>query len=752
MTLEELAGLSGVSVRAISDLERGRTRKPYPRTVRLLTAALGLPDGAVSELVPANRDADHPLAPVPDPGAAEPAGHSHRVIPRQLPPQSAFVGRAGELAALTRHLDGVGARTPGMVVISAIGGTAGVGKTALAVRWAHQVAALFDDGQLYVNLRGFDPADAPSEPAEVLRGFLEALGVAPEQIPSSLDARVGLFRSLLAGKKMLIVLDNARDEQQVRLLLPASAGCLVLVTSRRQLAGLAVADGARLLALDLPSYAEARQMLAFRLGAERAAAEPHAVDQIATLCARLPLALAVAAAHANTRPEYSLTALAHELSDIASRLDALDTGDPAASVRAVFSWSYQRLSHDAARVFRLLGCHPGPDITAPAVASLTASAPAAAARALRELTAASLLTEHPPGRYAFYDLLRAYAAELAQAADDEQARQAATERMLDHYLHTAIAAAQRCDEYREPESVSDPRPGVRPEEMTSMPQALEWFRAERRVLIAVISQASHDGSGTQAWQLPWAIAPFLAGLGFWPELEATQRAALTAACRLGNLTAQAHAYHYLGRAYTSLGEYQKAVEQLTTALSIDRQIGAVTLQAREHNTLVGTCIQQGRFRDALSHAQQALQLCRDLEHQYGQAHSLNEVGWCHAQLGNFQEALICCREALAIYRDLRPRTLLGEAATLDSLGYAHFHLGSYTEAISCYRQAVDLLGVTGDLDAPADILTHLGDAYHSAGDREAARGAWQQALAILDGLQHPTIDQLRSRLARTEAG
>lgn len=247
------------------------------------------------------------------------------------------------------------------------------------------------------------------------------------------------------------------------------------------------------------------------------------------------------------------------------------------------------------------------------------------------------------------------------------------------------------------------------------------------------------------------MAPFLYGQGSWHELEATQQIALTAARRLGNVTAQAHAHHFLGSAYSALGAHQNAMEQLTTALSLDRQSGAVSLQARDHNTLVVTCIQQGRFRDALSHAQEALRLCRDLEHQYGQAHSLNSVGWCHAQLGNFQEALACCREALVIYRGLRPRLVSGEADTLDSLGYAHHHLGRYAEAIACYQQAIDLLGDTGDPDHLAEFLIHLGDAYHSAGDREAARRAWQQGLAVRDDLQQPAADQLRSRLARNPA-
>src|SRR5215470_13466489 len=353
-----------------------------------------------------------------DPALAVPAGPaaamSGALVPRQLPAALAdFTGRAAELRALTAMLDQAGAGAAGTVVISAIGGTAGVGKTALALHWAHQAAGRFGDGQLYVNLRGYGPSGAPAEPAEAIRGFLDALGVPPGRIPASAEAQAGLYRSLLAGRKMLIVADNARDEAQVRPLLPASPASLVLVTSRSQLGGLGAADGARLISLDVLPHAEAVQLLTARLGAERAAAEPAAVDQIADLCACLPLALAVAAARAAARPAFPLATVAGELADATGRLDALDAGDPSSSVRAVFSWSTRQLSAQAARMFALLGLHPGPDISVPAAASLAALDKADARRLLRELTRAHLITEHAPGRYAFHDLLRAYATEQA---------------------------------------------------------------------------------------------------------------------------------------------------------------------------------------------------------------------------------------------------------------------------------------------------------------------------------------------------
>jgi DNA-binding SARP family transcriptional activator len=384
------------------------------------------------------------------------------LVPRQLPAVVAgFTGRAGEQAALLRILDQASRGTPGSVVVSAIGGPPGVGKTALAIHCAHQVAARFEDGQLYVNLRGFDPVGPPAAPAEAIRGFLDALGVPPEQIPPGLDAQAGLYRSLLSGKRMLIVLDNARDERQVRPLLPGSPGCPVIITSRRTLAGLAVSNGARPITLDVLTTTEARQLLAARLGAERVAAEPGAVTELAGQCGCLPLALAVAAAHAAFRPEIPVAALVAELSDTASRLDALDTGDPAASVRTVFSWSYTELTAAAARMFRLLGLHPGPDITAMAAGSLAACSSAAARRMLAELTDAHLLTECRHGRYTCHDLLRTYAASQTRSTDSDLDREAATGRLLDYYLHAAHAAACILSPSRQPISLPPPSLGSR---------------------------------------------------------------------------------------------------------------------------------------------------------------------------------------------------------------------------------------------------------------------------------------------------
>jgi tetratricopeptide (TPR) repeat protein/transcriptional regulator with XRE-family HTH domain len=743
LSQEELSDRSGLSARAISNIERGKTPHPYARSVRLLADALGLPGRAREELLRAACPArDGP----PGAGAAglrlQPV-----IVPRQLPAAvGAFVGRKAELAALTQILDQA-ARAPGTVVISAIGGTAGVGKTALALHWAHQVAARFGDGQLYVNLRGFEPSGRPAAPAEAIRGFLDALSVPPERIPPTPEAQAGLYRSLLAGKQMLLVLDNARDEQQVRPLLPASPASLVLVTSRNQLGGLAAADGARLLTLDVLTHAEAVELLATRLGAARPAAEPGAAGRIARLCACLPLGLAVAAARAAARPEFSLAALAAELADSAGRLDALDAGDAGSSVPAVFSWSYRQLTGQAARMFRLLALHPGPDITVPAAASLAAIAQADAGRLLAELARAHLIAEHTPGRYTFHDLLRAYAAEQAHHTDSDTGRRRATGRVLDHYLHTAACAAFLLDLSKEPVVLAPPRPGAVAGQPADHSQALAWFEAEHQVLLAAVTLAAGAGFDAHAWQLPWAMAGFLQARGHWQEWAAAQRTALAAATRLGDAGGQTLSGRLLANACTHLGDHDQALGYLTSSLALYQRLGDSLGQAKIHQSLAFLADRRGRYPDALRHAEQALRLCQAVGDKASEAEALNNVGWYYGLLGDYQQARVFCRRALTLSLEVGDRSL--EAAASDSLGYAEHHLGNLAEAAASYQRALSIVREIGNRFHEADILTHLGNNHHAAGELAQAREDWQQALAILEDIQHPDAGQVRAKLAGT---
>jgi transcriptional regulator with XRE-family HTH domain len=536
LTQEDLAQRSGVSIRAIGDLERGRTRRPHPRSIRLVASALGLAGPACDELVARYRVVPHAVAGNDD-GTAQRAfatvsrftcGSPADNLPRELPPAIGhFAGRIQDLETLDEMLDQAsGNGSADVMAIAAIGGMAGVGKTALALHWAHRVAARFPDGQLYADLRGFSPARDPVPSGQVILRFLLALGVAPQAMPTDPDARAGLYRSVLAGKRMLMVLDNARDAAQVRPLLPGSAGCMVVVTSRNQLTGLAATEGARLLTVGLLTEQEAREFLAGRIGTRGIEAEPDAANELIRLCARLPLALAIIAARAVSRPAPALAALAAEMRAASGRLaslDALDAGEPTASVRAVFSWSYEQLSPAAAGLFRLLGVHPGPDISAPAAASLAAAEPTPTRRLLAELAGAHSIFQHAPGRYALHDLLRAYAAEQARAVDSDSARRSAIARILDHYLHTACAAAVLLDPAHKPFGIPLPEPGVTSEYPADRRQALAWFENEHHVLLAVAALAAETGFDRHAWQLARTIRHHLDHPGHRHELAAIQR-------------------------------------------------------------------------------------------------------------------------------------------------------------------------------------------------------------------------------------
>jgi hypothetical protein len=460
------------------------------------------------------------------------------VVPRQLPAAPrCFTGRAGELAGLSALMERDLVRPSG-VVIAALTGMAGIGKTALAVHWAHQVADRFPDGQLFVNLRGSGPSGAPVKPDEAVPGFLTALGLPPARIPPDTDGQSALYRSLLAGLRMLIVLDNAYDAEQVRPLLPGSPGCLVLVTSRNRLTGLAAAEGAHLMTLGVLAEGESRDLLALHLGAGRATAEPVAVTGLTALCGRLPLALCDAAARAVARPGLPLAALASEMRDARSRLDALETGEPSTSVRMVFSWSHARLGTLASRMFRLLALHPGPDITVPAAASLMGLSPGQAYLALAELCDEHLLMEHLPGRYTCHDLLRSYAEEELSTRENQIDRHAAVHRVLDHYLHTATMASGFLYPGSTEVGRTPPRPGVRLEEIGGPRQAADWFESEQHVLLAIVEQAAEGGYASYAEELLWIVGRYFRCEPCRQGWVAAQEAALVVAasqCDLSGL-------------------------------------------------------------------------------------------------------------------------------------------------------------------------------------------------------------------------
>ena len=686
------------------------------------------------------------LAGDPDPAdgiTMRPAATGLPVIPRELPAAlTHLVGREPEL----RRLDAMASQASGpaaMTVIAVIGGTAGVGKTALVTHWARRVASQFPDGQLYLALRGFAPDAVPVSPAEGLGLFIGALQPGAP-VPSGLSARVNLYRSLTAGKRLLIVLDNARDAEQVRALLPGSPGSMVVITSRDWLAGLAVTEGAELIGVDVLGSAEAKALIASRIGAARAAAESSAVTEIAELCGRLPLALAVVAAKAAARPGLPLAKLAAGLRDPGGRLSALDAGDSAASARSVLSWSYACLMAPEAGMFRLAGMHPGPDAGLNALASL-AGVPAGLAREmLEELERVNIAAQTAAGRFAMHDLLRAYARERAQAEESAELRHAATARMLDYYLHAAHAMSLRLYPPRPAIGLPAPQPGALKEDFGSYQAAWAWAEAEYPALLGVVTSAAHDGFPARAWQLAWAWETFLSRRGRWDELACIQRLGLDAARRGGDPAGLAHATCGLGWTFVLQGDYERGREHLEEAARYFGQLGDASGEARACIRAGSALWRQHRHAEARLLAERALGLFRACGDRAGQAGALNNIGMHHIHLGAYADGVEHCQQGLAIFRELGYRG--GEGNALDSLGEAYRRLGRTTDAIACFQQSLSAFREVGDQYNQAEILTHLAAARQADGDARAARDCLRKALAIFTELNHPDAALVSAQL------
>ncbi|MFI8228357.1 AfsR/SARP family transcriptional regulator [Streptomyces sp. NPDC085900] len=746
--------------------DSGEALRCYAQTRRRLVEELGTEPGRrLRELHreilgerPLGRPREHPAAgdpaaapparPVPRPASTvatprDPAGSAPYVVPAQLPATTAgFTGRTDELARLDALLTPAG-RRPAAVVVSALSGMGGVGKTALAVHWAWQARPAFPDGQLYVNLRGFDPSGTPLTPDRAVRGFLDALGVPASRVPESLDAQVGLYRSLLSGRRVLVVLDNARDADQVRPLLPGAPGCLALVTSRAPLTGLAAAQGARLLALDLLGAEECRELLAARLGAARVAAEAAAVDEIVVRCAGLPLALAVVAARAAAAPARPLAALAEELRTAERILDPLDTGDPATAVRTVLHWSYRTLSPPAARLFRFLGLHPGPDADLTSLAALTGAVVGQVRAPVAELTAAHLLSEHVPGRYTCHDLLRAHAVELAAEHDDPHTLHAATRRVLDHYLHTAYAADALLTRRRHPMTLPPAAPGAQARQPADADEALAWLTAEQPVLISAVERPT-PGLAPHTWQLAAMLTTFLERQGNWQALTDVHTVALRTALDHADPAGQAAGHRGLGLARFQLRDPEGARHHFNRALDLFRRLDNHPGQARTCQNLAKMAWAHGAPHEALHHARRSLEHFRLAHDRGGQAVALNDIGWYLAELGELRQALAHCRRALPLVQ--ATGDLSGQAHTWDSLGFIHRHLGRHAEAVECYDRALALFRKTGDRRSEAIGLTYLGDTHETAGAPGPALEAWQQALDLFDELGLPEADSLRGKI------
>ncbi len=699
----------------------------YRRARRVLVDELGTEPGSGLRELHQRMLAADPVLAGPEP-VPPPARGSRPVVPRELPGEVRhFAGRADELAALSRLLDQADKEPPGTVLVSAIGGTAGVGKTALAVHWAHQVAERFPDGQLYVNLRGYDP-DQPVPPADALAGFLRALGVPGQDIPPEAGERAARYRSLLAGRRMLVVLDNARSAEQVRSLLPGTKACVAVVTSRDALGGLVAREGAERLEVDLLPLPEAVGLLRALIGG-RVDADPAAAEELATQCSRLPLALRVAAELAIARPAASLAELAGELADQQQRLDVLDAdGDSRTAVRAVFSWSYRHLDSSAARAFRLAALHPGPDLDRYAAAALTGTTVERAGRVLDQLTRMHLIHPSGPGRYGLHDLLRAYARELAAAQDGEDERWAAQTRLFDYYLHTAAAAANTLFPA---ESAHRPRvpPPVTPGPPVAGPAAARaWLDAERAVLVAVTAHTAAHGWPGHTTRLAVTLFRYLDVGGHLPEATAIHSHARSAASQTGDRAAEAEALVSLGVVDHEQGRDEQAADHLQQALALFRKIGDPIGQARALNDLGGVDLRQGRYRQAAGHFQQALALRRGTGDQAGQARALSNLGRMDLLQGRHQQAVGHLEEALDLCRKVGDRT--GEAYVLNYLGRVDLLQGRCRQAVCRLEQALALNQEIGNRPGEAYILANLGLVELRQGHHEPAARHHRQALAL----------------------
>ncbi|MEU4765644.1 tetratricopeptide repeat protein [Actinosynnema sp. NPDC023794] len=677
-------------------------------------------------------------APPPTPAA---------VVPRQLPAAPGpFTGREAELDRLDRALAPTGLdeaatashghvsadRLAGppvagaAVMVSAIGGAGGIGKTWLALTWAHRHLERFPDGQLFVDLHGFSPAGDPTEPAAAVRGFLDALEVDPGRIPTNLDAQAALYRSLVAGRRMLIVLDNAATSDQVVPLLPGSPTCTVLITGRHRLASLIDRHGARHLPLDVMSHDEARGLLIARLGGDRVAAEPDAVDELIRLCGRYPLALSITARHAGTRAVLPLAEIVADLRELG--LDALDhDSDPTASLSTVLSWSLRGLTDQQRTVFALLGTAPGSDISFAAAVSLMALPTTATRTALRALEDSSLIDRHAGGRYAMHDLIRSYAAVLAHGLD-ATVRQAALERVVDHYLHTAREADHLVDPIAMPIRLDPPAPGTRPDLLRDDAAAMAWLDAEHLHLLAAQRTAAAQNRHDIVWNLAMALTTFQHRRGHLHDNVTVWRAALTASGHLPDPIARIRAHRNLGTAQARLGEREQAVGHLRRALALAEHNQDTNQQAATHYDLAMACGLQGDDQQALHHARHALTLYQEAGRSMWEAITLNLVGWYSAQLGDYDTARAHCQAALTLTRQYDNPA--AEADIVDSLGWIDHHTGRHRRAIKHYLRALTLYRGLGTTYAVATTLDNLGHPHAALDQHDQARAVWQEALTL----------------------
>lgn len=699
------------------------------------SAWIALPDNPYSDIV----------EPVRQPGPA--AGAERRVlpVPRQLPASAAhYTGRLADIAKLNTLLVEPGRSGPGETTMFVIVGAAGVGKTALAVHWAHAVRSQFTDGDIYIDLHGYDPV-APTPLEQILERVLRALGVTTRNMPGDLEGQTALYRSLLADRRVLIVLDNAATPEQVRPLLPGSTTCRVLVTSRHRMSGLVAREGAARLTLDPLHPTEAFSLLERIVGEDRVEGEGAAAAELTRACAYLPLALRIAAERVAVHPRLTLAELAHQLSGERDRLDLLAADDDeSTAVRVVFSWSYRALPPAGSHVFRLLGLHSGPDISIPAAAALTNLTIEQTQRHLDALASVHLVEEVGHDRYRLHDLLRLYAAERAGEDEAEADRRDAKLRLLTWYLHSADAADRQLAPRRRHAPLGDPPAGCRPLTFETHGRAWQWCEAERLNLVAATRQAAAESHLDIAWQLPTALWGYFTLRTPWVDWIIAYRTGLAAAEQQAERSGFAWLLAGLGIAYRHLRRYDDAIDSFDRALGVWRELGDRYAEAWTLGSLSITLWELERFTDALSCSQEALTLFRAVDSPYGESQALHCFGDACRGLGRYAEAIDYLQQALRLRRRIGDPG--GESQILNSLGGTYRDIDELDKAEEHHRQALGIWREIGDRWSEARTLTSIGDIAKVLGNIDTAVDCWRQALAICEELGAPQTAEIQARL------
>ncbi|GGO60751.1 AfsR/SARP family transcriptional regulator [Nonomuraea cavernae] len=671
------------------------------------------------------------------------------LVPRQLPlaPRH-FTGRLDARHTLNLALNETQreGRTAASVVV--IGGIGGIGKTALAVHWAHQVADLFPDGQLFLNLRGFETADHSMALETALRSLLDAFAVPKEHIPAGLADQAALFRSTLAGKRVLLILDNVQDAEQVLPLIPASQGCLTIVTSRNQLTGLLVRTGAHSVSLGPLEVGETIELIEKLIGRQRTEAEPESMAKLVAMCDRIPLAASIMASKARIQPSLSLTELIGIFETIPSPLDRFDTGDTVTSVRSLLDGSYRHLTDDARRLLRLLGLHHGNQINHAAAASLTAMSLENTRKALVDLRRNHLVENVRPGQYSMHDLIRSFAVEVVNREETETGRCLASNRVLNYYVHSVHGAVALLMPMRRFKPLPTAQRRIRVSRFHTPAEAAAWFEANRDSIMSALLHAPDDGFPLYCWRLVERISPLLERLGHWHDWRRAARRAAETARSLGDLYAEAVSQLELGSVADLLNPADDSARHgLDRALTLFEELGDVAGQARTHYRLTLFHGRRHRQSECQHHSEQAFILHGKDANLAGQAEALNALGWFCVSFGDYDTAISTCRKALKLYAG--SGNLTGEADTWDSLAWAHQRSGALTAADRCYRRVISMdekLDRLGHRYRQAETQSRYGDLRYELGDTEGALRLWRKAHRTLDELNHPQRDAVQQKI------